>query len=89
MYDATLVLTDWRQLGLVEEVDFGWKGPVNMIPVPWRMFGYVGLCIFISPSTLDPKGGLKVLLSFPATAMAKFKEEMDALLNLGDDKALA
>ena len=89
MYDATLVLTDWRQLGLVEEVDFGWKGPVNMIPVPWRMFGYVGLCIFISPSTLDPKGGLRVLLSFPATAMAKFKEEMDALLNLGDDKALA
>ena len=37
MDDATLFLTDWRQLGLVEEVDFCWKGPVNMIPVPWRV----------------------------------------------------
>ncbi|CBI15856.3 unnamed protein product, partial [Vitis vinifera] len=51
--DATVVLTDWRRLGLVEEVDFG----------------------------LDPamKGGVRVLVSLPAAAIPKFKEEMNAL----------
>ena len=88
--DATVVVTDWRRLGLVEEVDFGWKEPVNMIPVPWNMFDYVGLCIFTSPSSLDPamKGGVRVLVSLPAAAIPKFREEMNAL-SLGDDKALA
>ncbi|KAF2296874.1 hypothetical protein GH714_010726 [Hevea brasiliensis] len=86
---AVMVLTDWRQLGLLEEVDFGWKAAVNIIPVPWNMFGYVDLCIFLPPSNLDSsmKGGVRVLISLPRAAMPKFKEEMDALLQLGDEEA--
>ncbi|XP_050220269.1 spermidine sinapoyl-CoA acyltransferase-like [Mercurialis annua] len=84
---ATMVLTDWRQLGLLEKEDFGWKDPVNIIPVPWAMFGYVDLCIFMPPSNLDPsmKGGVRVLVSLPKDVMPKFKEEMDGLLHLGND----
>ncbi|WCJ34965.1 HXXXD-type acyl-transferase family protein [Euphorbia peplus] len=78
---ANMVLTDWRQLGLMEEVDFGWGGAVNIIPVPWEMFGYVDLCFLIPPCNLDAsmKGGVRVLVSLPKDAMPKFKEEMDAL----------
>ncbi|KAB5512889.1 hypothetical protein DKX38_029917 [Salix brachista] len=85
---ASMVLTDWRRLGLLEEVDFGWKGLVNMIPVPLKMFGFVYLCIFLPPCNLDPssKGGVRVLVSLPRAAMAKFKEEMHALSQLGGDE---
>ncbi|XP_057956676.1 spermidine coumaroyl-CoA acyltransferase-like [Malania oleifera] len=90
---ASMVLTDWRQLGLFEEVDFGWKAVVNMIPVPWNMFGYVDLCIFMPPSNLDPstRGGVRVFTCLPKAAMAKFREEMDALSKIGneDHSALA
>ncbi|XP_021910078.1 spermidine coumaroyl-CoA acyltransferase [Carica papaya] len=78
---SMMMLTDWRQLGVIEEVDFGWKGSVNIIPVPWNMFGYIDLCMFLPPCKLDPsmKGGVRVLVCLPRAAMAKFKEEMDAL----------
>ncbi|XVF20399.1 hypothetical protein REPUB_Repub11eG0195100 [Reevesia pubescens] len=78
---ATMVITDWRQLGLLEEVDFGWKGSVNMIPLPWNMFGYVDLVLLLPPCKLDEsmKGGVRVLVSLPRAAIAKFREEMDAL----------
>ncbi|KAG7949354.1 hypothetical protein I3843_13G057800 [Carya illinoinensis] len=78
---ASMVLTDWRQLGLLEEVDFGWMDPVNILPVPWNIFGYVDLCMFLPPSKVDPsmKGGVRILVSLPRPAMAKFEKEMDAL----------
>ncbi|KAF5179012.1 Spermidine coumaroyl-coa acyltransferase [Thalictrum thalictroides] len=78
---AFTVLTDWRQLGLFEQVDFGWNDAVNVIPIPWKMFGYVDLCIFLPPCKLNPslKGGVRVLVCLPRTAMSKFKEEMDAI----------
>ncbi|KAK8707842.1 hypothetical protein V6N13_058894 [Hibiscus sabdariffa] len=78
---STMVITDWRRLGLLEDVDFGWKGSVNMIPLPWKMFGYVDLVLLLPPCKLDQsmKGGARVLVSFPRAAMAKFREEMDAL----------
>ncbi|OVA12671.1 Transferase [Macleaya cordata] len=78
---ATIMLTDWRQLGLLEQVDFGWKEAVNMIPVPWNVLGYVDLCIFLPPSNLDPsmRGGVRVLVCLPTAAMTKFNEEMAAL----------
>lgn len=84
---ASMVLTDWRQLGLLEELDFGWKGLANMIPVPLKMFGFVYLCIFLPPCNLDPstKGGVRVLVSLPRAVMPKFKEEMHALSQLGGD----
>ncbi|XWS71918.1 hypothetical protein CRYUN_Cryun03dG0179700 [Craigia yunnanensis] len=85
---ATMVITDWRQLGLLEEVDFGWKGSVNMIPLPWNMFGYVDLVLVLPPCKLDQsmKGGARVLVSLPRAAITKFREEMDAL-NHGDEGA--
>ncbi|XP_027337490.1 spermidine coumaroyl-CoA acyltransferase-like [Abrus precatorius] len=78
---VSMVLTDWRQLGLLEEVDFGWKASVNIVPVPWNMFGYVDLCLFLPPSNLDPsmKGGVRVFVSLPKASMPKFREEMEAL----------
>jgi hypothetical protein len=84
---ASMVLTDWRQLGLLEELDFGWKGLANMMPVPLKMFGFVYLCIFLPPCNLDPstKGGVRVLVSLPRAVMPKFKEEMHALSHLGTD----
>lgn len=77
---ASMIITDWRHIGLLE-VDFGWKHSVNIIPVPWNMFGYVDLCFFLPPFALDPsmKGGVRVLVCLPRAAMAKFKEEMAAL----------
>ncbi|OIV95193.1 hypothetical protein TanjilG_21583 [Lupinus angustifolius] len=83
---ASLILTDWRQLGLLEEVDFGWKASVNIVPVPWNMFGYVDLCIFLPPSNLDPsmKGGVRVFVTLPKASMPKFREEMEALKVMKD-----
>ncbi|KAK7289907.1 hypothetical protein RIF29_03940 [Crotalaria pallida] len=85
---ASMVLTDWRQLGLLEEVDFGWKASVNIVPVPWNMFGYVDLCLFLPPSSLDPsmKGGVRVFVFLPKASMPKFREEMESLnLKSGDE----
>lgn len=78
---GALILTDWRQLRLLEEEDFGWKRSVNMIPLPWQMFGYVDLCIFMPPSRVQnaKEGGVRVLVSLPGAAMDRFKEEMAAL----------
>ncbi|XP_004506141.1 tetrahydroanabasine acetyltransferase-like [Cicer arietinum] len=78
---ASLVLTDWRQLALLQEVDFGWKDSVNIVPVPWNMFGFVDLCLFLPPNKLDPsmKGGVRVFVSLPKDSMPKFKEEMEFL----------
>ncbi|KAE9594223.1 hypothetical protein Lal_00001131 [Lupinus albus] len=78
---ATLALSDWKHLGFMPNVDFGWKEPINMVPAPCNMFEYEGLCIFLSPSNHDPsmEGGVRVFISLPSVAMPKFKEEMEAL----------
>ncbi|KAK7305493.1 hypothetical protein VNO77_43399 [Canavalia gladiata] len=88
---ASMVLTDWRQLGLLEEEDFGWKASVNIVPVPWDMFGYVDLCLFLPPSNLDPsmKGGVRVFVSLPKASMPKFREEMEALKLMTCDEGIA
>lgn len=85
-YGASLVLTDWRQLGLLEEEDFGWKESVNMVPLPWNMFGYVDLCIFMPPCRINAsmKGGVRILVALPEAAMNRFEEEMAALKIISD-----
>lgn len=85
---ASMALTDWRQLGLLEEVDFGWKDAVNILPLPWNMFGYVDLFFFLPPTKVDPseKGGVRVLVCLPRAAMPKFEQEMNAL-KLGHEGA--
>ncbi|CAL5386333.1 unnamed protein product [Camellia sinensis] len=86
---AAAVLTDWRRLNLMGEVDFGWKGAVNIIPLPWNIDGYVDLNLLLPPFSLDEtmEGGVRVFVALPRAAMAKFKEEMSAL-ELGDGHAL-
>ncbi|TKY73434.1 Spermidine sinapoyl CoA acyltransferase [Spatholobus suberectus] len=76
-----MTLTDWRHLGFLEKVDFGWKEPVNTMPAPCDMYGSTGLCTILPPSKLDPSmsGGTRVYASLPSAAMPKFKEEMKAL----------
>nr|GLL42883.1 spermidine coumaroyl-CoA acyltransferase-like [Ipomoea trifida] len=87
---AAFVLTDWRQLRLSEEVEFGWGLSVNMIPLPWEMFGYVDLCIFLPPCRVNTamEGGVRVLVSLPGAAMATFNEEMDALKKWSSDNGM-
>ncbi|MED6187297.1 hypothetical protein PIB30_075112 [Stylosanthes scabra] len=85
---APMVITDWRRLELLDEVNFGWK-TVNMIPLPWNMFGYVDLALFLPPSNFDPsmKGGVRVYVSLPKASMPKFKEEMEALKFIKDEES--
>ncbi|XP_061376069.1 spermidine coumaroyl-CoA acyltransferase-like [Gastrolobium bilobum] len=78
---ALMTLTEWKHLGFLEKVDFGWKEPINIIPAPCNMFESVDLCIFASPNNFDPsmKGGVRIFSSLPIAAMPKFREEMEAL----------
>lgn len=84
---ATTVLTDWRNLELMEEIGFAWE-PVNVTALPWDMFGYVDLCYLLPPpakksSDASTKGGevaARILVSLPRPVMAKFKEEMELLI---------
>lgn len=84
---ASMILTDWRQLGLSEDEDFGWKEAVNMTPVPTETPWLMDVCLFMPPPRLHSamKGGVRVFVSLPRAAMAKFKEEMSALM-LGVDE---
>nr|KYP76175.1 3'-N-debenzoyl-2'-deoxytaxol N-benzoyltransferase [Cajanus cajan] len=78
---AFFTMTDWRHLGFLENLDFGFEELVNTVPAPCDMFGSVDLCIFSSLSKLDSsmKGGVRIFVSLPCDAMIKFKEEMEAL----------
>ena len=78
---ALMALTDWRNLGLVvDEIGFGWK-IVNVTTLQWECFGKVDLCTFLPPPKSDPsfKDAVGILVSLPRPALAKFKEEMNAL----------
>ncbi|KAK7281023.1 hypothetical protein RIF29_08658 [Crotalaria pallida] len=79
--DAITVLTDWRHLGFMEKMDFGGNKLVNAVPDPCGMFGSESVCVFSTPSPLDPsmKGGVQIFVSLPSGAMVKFEQEMEAL----------
>ncbi|GLU01522.1 hypothetical protein SLE2022_188280 [Rubroshorea leprosula] len=81
---ASMELTDWRHLGLLEGIDFGWK-PVNLLPVPISNVPlFKELCMLMPPPKLGDiamkSGDVRVFVSLPRAAMPKFKEEMDALM---------
>ena len=61
--DVTImILTDWRQLGFLDNVDFGRMESVNMITLPWNVIGYVDMCVLLPPtSQVDAsiKGGVR------------------------------
>ncbi|XP_061337133.1 spermidine coumaroyl-CoA acyltransferase-like [Gastrolobium bilobum] len=81
---ALTILSEWKHLGFLEKVDFGWEEPVNIIPAPCDLFEYVNLCIFAPPNNFDPsmKGGVRIFSSLPIAAMPKFREEMEALRSI-------
>ncbi|CAH8267746.1 unnamed protein product [Arabidopsis lyrata] len=71
-----MMLTDWRHLGLDQEV---WGGLMNIIPLVPLTLPF--MCVLLPASKAVPgkSGGVRVLTTLPRYAMAKFKEEMDAL----------
>ncbi|XP_057728760.1 spermidine coumaroyl-CoA acyltransferase-like [Arachis stenosperma] len=78
---SCMALAEWKHLGFLRNMDFGWKEPVNVIPAPCNMFGEVSICIFFPPCDMDTSmsGGVKIYVSLPIDAMPKFREEMKAL----------
>ncbi|KAL1370170.1 hypothetical protein HN51_000471 [Arachis hypogaea] len=79
---ACMVLTDWKHLGFSKNMDLGWTQPVNFVPAPCGLFDKLHLCIFSSPSSLDPSmdGGARIFVSLPNAAMPKFRNEIEALI---------
>ncbi|XP_010507276.1 PREDICTED: spermidine coumaroyl-CoA acyltransferase-like [Camelina sativa] len=71
---GSMMLSDWRQIGLHYN---GWGGLVNIIPLFSVKLPH--LCAFLPASKAVPgmQGGVRVLVTLPKAAMAKFKEEMN------------
>lgn len=68
---AFMLLTDWRQIGLIDEVDFGYGGSINIIPLVPKYLP--DICIFLPRN----RGGVRVLVTLPRAAMDNFKEHMN------------
>ncbi|GAU27276.1 hypothetical protein TSUD_125570 [Trifolium subterraneum] len=86
---AVTVLTEWKHLGFMgENLDFGRKEIVNLVPAPCNLFANVDISVFSSSNKFDDvvpsmKGGINLFTSLPDAAMPKFKEEIEALRYLG------
>ncbi|XP_076941542.1 spermidine coumaroyl-CoA acyltransferase-like [Bidens hawaiensis] len=70
--------TDWRHLGH-STVDFGWGGPVTVLPLSRKLLGSVEPCFFLpySEASQGKKDGFKVVLYLRAKAVVSFREEME------------
>lgn len=68
--------TDWRHLGH-STVDFGWGGPVTVLPLSRNLLGSVEPCFFLPYSSVSVgrKDGFKVLVTLRESAMPAFREE--------------
>ncbi|KAA8515159.1 hypothetical protein F0562_018338 [Nyssa sinensis] len=71
--------TDWRHLGH-STVDFGWGGPVTVLPLSRNLLGGVEPCFFLPYSSANEgkKDGFKVLVHLQEYAMPAFKAEMNS-----------
>ncbi|KAG2687776.1 hypothetical protein I3760_09G066600 [Carya illinoinensis] len=70
--------TDWRHLGH-STVDFGWGGPVTVLPLSRNLLGSVEPCFFLPYSSGRAgisKDGFKVQVTLEESAMPAFREEM-------------
>ncbi|XP_023736798.1 3'-N-debenzoyl-2'-deoxytaxol N-benzoyltransferase [Lactuca sativa] len=76
-------VTDWRHLGH-STVDFGWGGPVTVIPLSRNLLGSSEPCFFLpySAATQGKKDGFKVLLYIHKDAVVGFREEMEKFVNM-------
>lgn len=74
--------TDWRHLGH-STVDFGWGGPVTVLPLSRNLLGSIGPCFFLpySSAKVGKVDGFKVLISLPQNDMPAFREDMEKLGN--------
>lgn len=75
--------TDWRHLGH-STVDFGWGGPVTVLPLTRNLLGSVEPCFFLPYSSVSggEKDGFRVLVNLGEAAMPAFREEMDKFSRL-------
>lgn len=69
--------TDWRHLGH-STVDFGWGGPVTVLPLSRNLLGSVEPCFFLpySSASAGRKDGFKVMVTLEESAVPAFREEM-------------
>ncbi|KDP21060.1 hypothetical protein JCGZ_21531 [Jatropha curcas] len=74
--------TDWRHLGH-STVDFGWGGPVTVLPLSTKLLGSVEPCFFLpySSANAGKKDGFKVQVTLQETALPAFKKEMEKFSN--------
>lgn len=70
--------TDWRHLGH-SAVDFGWGGPMTVLPLSTNFLGSMEPCFFLpyASSNTGKNKGFKVLVSLRESAIADFREEME------------
>lgn len=68
--------TDWRHLGH-STVDFGWGGPVAVVPLSRHLLGSVEPCFFLP----GKEGLIKVLVHLEEDVILAFRQEMDKLRN--------
>ncbi|KFK44738.1 hypothetical protein AALP_AA1G296500 [Arabis alpina] len=73
--------TDWRYLGH-STIDFGWGGPVTVLPLSNKLLGSMEPCFFLPYSTDSAAAskkdiGFKVLVNLRESAMPEFKEAME------------
>lgn len=75
-------LTDWRHLGH-HTVDFGWGGPVTVLPLTRNIFGSVEPTYFLPSSASDEKkDGFRVLVYLQEHAVPAFQELMERFSRL-------
>ncbi|XP_004295571.1 PREDICTED: 3'-N-debenzoyl-2'-deoxytaxol N-benzoyltransferase [Fragaria vesca subsp. vesca] len=69
--------TDWRHLQH-STVDFGWGGPVTVLPLSRNLLGSVEPCFFLPFSGSNgKKDGFKIMVNLRESAMPGFRKEMD------------
>ncbi|KAL5575293.1 hypothetical protein UlMin_016992 [Ulmus minor] len=70
--------TDWRHLGH-STVDFGWGGPVTVLPLSRHLLGGLEPCYFLPYSSAREgnKDGFLVSVTLRESAMPAFKAEME------------
>ncbi|KAJ0263053.1 hypothetical protein HA466_0034820 [Hirschfeldia incana] len=79
--DGLLFMTDMRNLAVFGSMDFGWKEPVNIKGLMFQESAN-NMGMILAPSKLDPsmESGVRVVMTLPRDAMAKFKQELDAMM---------
>lgn len=71
--------TDWRHLGH-STLDFGWGGPITVLPLSRKLLGSSECCFFLPYSSATKgkkKNDFKVLVNLPESSVAGFRKLME------------